>query len=409
MSLSRFVLATVVLFGLSTCDFVAPRKSYRIAVGGNDFTYSYMAGHLEQLMKKKGYEVTVVKTANTLEANAMVARGDAELTFLMNSSMFVPSVLGEQAGKLRTVVPITERLLLLFAKEPMAKDSSLSTLFKESIFGIELLNGETEKHFLQMTRLAGIDSVHLIQLPKPVMQLDGMEDAGATEVIHIWGTNYGPRSKKLLNDGWQPISLPEDWIDFFVLNEPSLKPFTLPAIPGKSQFPEIRTVSSTTLLVCREDLGENAIYQLTQTLFASKMELMRFDPMYRTLHEPFVLDEPIYPVHAGADAYLRRNEPSFLERYADAIALLLSFGAVMYGVFQTLQNTIRRRRKERLDLYFLEFSDIRAQQGLSPSDKWSRLDALLQRALVQMTNEKLEKSDFHILSRLVQQEMTNLK
>ena len=37
------------------------------------------------------------------------------------------------------------------------------------------------------------------------------------------------------------------------------------------------------------------------------------------------------------------------------------------------------------------------------------MDGLFQRAVEQMTNEKLEKSDFHILSRLIQQELTMLK
>ena len=409
MSLSRFVLATAVLFGLSTCDFISPQKRFRIAVGGSDFTYSYMAGHLEQLLKENGYGVTIIRTANALEANKLVARGEADLTFLMNSSMFVPSVLGEEAGRLRTIVPLTERLMLLYTKKPRDSYKDLRELFYNAVFGIEVVDGETEKHFLDMTKQAGIDSVKLIRLPKSVMEMKSDEDAGDADIIHLWGTHYGPRSLKLIQDGWYPISLPTQWVDFFTLNEPSLRPFRLPSLPGKEHYPEIQTVATTTVLVCREDLGENAIYELTQMLFSSKLELMPYDRMYRTLHEPIALDEPIYPIHAGADAYLRRNEPSFLERYADSIALLLSLGAVIYGVVQALQGRMQRRRKERVDLYFLEFSDIRAQQGLSPNDKWSRLDALLQRALVQMTNEKLEKSDFHILSRLVQQEMTNLK
>lgn len=41
--------------------------------------------------------------------------------------------------------------------------------------------------------------------------------------------------------------------------------------------------------------------------------------------------------------------------------------------------------------------------------KVKKLDGLFQRAVEQMTNEKLEKSDFHILPRLIQQELTILK
>ena len=37
------------------------------------------------------------------------------------------------------------------------------------------------------------------------------------------------------------------------------------------------------------------------------------------------------------------------------------------------------------------------------------LDDLLKRALVQMTAKKMDKNDFHIFSRLIQQEISNIR
>jgi hypothetical protein len=43
------------------------------------------------------------------------------------------------------------------------------------------------------------------------------------------------------------------------------------------------------------------------------------------------------------------------------------------------------------------------------SFRLARLDDLFHRTVVQMTKEKLEKADFHILSRLIQQDLTMMR
>ena len=68
---------------------------------------------------------------------------------------------------------------------------------------------------------------------------------------------------------------------------------------------------------------------------------------------------------------------------------------------------MRKKKKERIDLYFLEFLDIKASQK-NKQEKIQDLDDLHQRALVQMTSEKMDKGDFHIFSRLLQQELSHL-
>jgi len=57
----------------------------------------------------------------------------------------------------------------------------------------------------------------------------------------------------------------------------------------------------------------------------------------------------------------------------------------------------------------LDFLEIRSDKSITIDQKVKKLDGLFQRAVEQMTNEKLEKSDFHIISRLIQQELTMLK
>ena len=108
------------------------------------------------------------------------------------------------------------------------------------------------------------------------------------------------------------------------------------------------------------------------------------------------------------DKCLRGNQPSFFERYAEVMALIFSLGAIYYGAVQGIWNRLVKIKKERIDVYFLNYSEIRSEKKQSNKEKTEKLSKLLQRTLVQLTNEKLDKNDFHIFSRLVQQELVML-
>jgi len=229
------------------------------------------------------------------------------------------------------------------------------------------------------------------------------------DFIHFWGTYYGDRATALLNNGWKELSLDTDWINFITLNDPAVNPFSLPAIPGIEESRTIHSISTRTLFVCGAHLKTNAIYDLSEYLFHHKLDLMRYDKMYRFISESFNQNQILYPVHEGTDKYLRRNLPSFIERYADVLALIFSIGAIIYGAFQTIRNRLIRIKKERIDMYFLNYLEIRSEPKYTTDEKKAKLSELLQRALVQLTNEKLDKNDFHIFSRLIQQELVMLK
>ena len=72
-------------------------------------------------------------------------------------------------------------------------------------------------------------------------------------------------------------------------------------------------------------------------------------------------------------------------------------------------NPLRLIFLNEIDKYFLEFLEIRSDKTITRELRVKKLDELFQRAVVQLTNEKLEKGDFHILSRLIQQDLTMLR
>jgi len=398
MSKKKITLGFLLVFLLlvSGCDIFKPQKSFRMAVPTNDYSYNASAQHLVSFLEHGGFNIEIIPTDNAIEANRLVAEGNADLTFIMNHSGFIPEVLGYEAGKLRTIAPMFERLFFLFAKSPLVGSLTSAHRLEGKKLGIEVLNGETHANLDNLLSSGKLHNVEIVQ-----RNLD-------PDFIHFWGTFYGPRATELIEGGWKEVSLDPSWINFITLNDPSLHAAVLPAIPGIDGSENLHTVATQTLLVGNSSLGDKAIYELGSYIYQHKLDLMRHDIMYRSINENFDVSTLLYPLHKGTDAYFRRNQPSFFERYAEVLALIFSIAAVMYGGFQAIRAGINKRKKERIDLYFLEFLEIRSKDT-SIAEKISLMDGLFQRALVQMTSEKLEVTDFHIFSRLLQQELSNLR
>jgi TRAP-type uncharacterized transport system substrate-binding protein len=387
----------LLILTIHSCDIVSPQRHFIIAVPDGDFTYHNSANHLKTFLEKGGFSIEIITCLNAIEANKMVAEGKADLTFIMNHSSFIPEAIGDGAGKLRTILPLSERLFFLFYKDGTINDSLTDReLLSNKSIGIEVLNGETHTNLERLMQKGKIENVTIVQK-------DDNPD-----YIHFWGTYYGERATNLLENNWRERSISSSWINFITLNSPALTPITLPAIPGIPSSMDINTFSVRTLLVGRSGLGEKAAYQLIEYVIKHKLELMGYDLMYRDISEHFDQTSVLYPLHDGTDAYRLRNEPTFFERYANLLALLFSVAVIVFGGIQAYRNKIAKNKKDRLDMYFLEFLDIKSN-GTTNKHKAGKYDNLLERALVQVTKEKMDRGDFHILSRLIQQELQNIK
>ncbi|HEX6223452.1 MAG TPA: hypothetical protein VFZ52_03530 [Chryseolinea sp.] len=396
-SIFLFVFALVAI-GVASCDIYRPQKNFRLAVPKNDALYGYILSHLRTLLEQNGYEVTVLSTDRNIDANRMVARGEADLAFINNVSSHIVEALGVEGGRLRTVVPITRRALLGFSRESVKGTQSVRQIFENKIIGVEIINGEGHGNIKEMLQRARVSHGSIVQ-----------SNEAPYDVRIIWGSPYGKRALEMQDSGWHAISFSPEWIEFQTLNDPALSPIILPALPGDVHSNTLHSIATDAVLVANQDLGEHAIYRLAETILQGKGSLIREDPMYRSITESINRETLLYPLHEGTASYLRRDTPAFLERYADSLALVLSCLVLLYSIVQAVKARMNQIKKDRIDKYFLEFLDIRSKTDLSAHQQALRLNDLFQRALLQMTNEKMDKGDFHIFSRLIQQELTILQ
>lgn len=390
------VFLFIISFVLCSCDIIAPRKSFRVAIQKDTYVYHQIFNHLDTLLSKKGYQLQLIETENPIQSFRMVSSGNAELTFVNNHSYPLMEKLGSDAGNLRVIMPITKRVFLTFAKHPIADTTSANNIFSGKRIGIEELGGEvhtTLEHRFKRAKIKGIQFVSFDDKP---------------DLLVYWGALHGRRAGEFAKEGWYPVSFNKDWIDFNTEFDEALDPIDIAGVPGDRLSRGIRTFSTTVLLVGNSHLGETACYELAKTIFENRLELLSRERMYAAINENFDKSSLLLPLHDGTRSYLLRDQPSLLERYADAIALLISMVAVIYGAAQAIKRGILQKRKDHLDTYFLEYLQIRKYSSKDSAVQKRKLTELHHKAIVQMTKEKLDKEDFDILSQMIQQELAIL-
>lgn len=380
----------VLLYLCAACDLIRPQKKFILAIPEDDIGYQYAGQHLSEFLQQDGFEVEIQTVPTAILANELVAKGEADFTFIKNHSLFLPESMKVSPNELRTLMPLYTNLMLLFSREIKSIRDIGTEKRKIKVFDTEA--------FLDLYEIFRLSEIRNLTITPN----------DSADLLYFWGTLYEDRSAKLSLDGWFPVSLEADWEEFLLLNNPGLKKFKIPAIPGLGNRETINTVASETLLVCSSQLGENAIHNLSKYIFSNKLRLLEKDRMYRAINEHFDQENLLFPLHEGTNSFLRRDEPTFLESYRELIALTIAVIALAFAIVQAMRINMLSRKKDWADQYYLDFLLVK-ESASTAEVKHKRLDSLFGRALTHMTKRKLSKKDFHTLSRLIQDEQANLK
>ena len=329
ISIIVVVLAIIILI---PCGYylVNQQNKLRLAVPKNEYTYVRAAKQLQSILNQGGFKIELILTDTPLEAAEYVIDDKADLCFFMNKSFYIAESIGLKTSRLRTVLPLFRRSMFFYIK----KDSRIAAIspgidFRNKTIGVEVANGEAEIGLQHMLDMALVE-------PNYKFGYDS-----TCSIYNIWDENYSPKHLQMLANGWQCVSLDKNWIKFISINNPALLPITIPAIPDKAGSKEINTVYSETLLLASTNLSESAVLKLTEYIFQNKAHFISTDKMYATIDENYDKTNLLFAQHDGADAYSRRNNPSFLERYSGTLALFASFIAFSYATVISVRGRIR--------------------------------------------------------------------
>ncbi|NQZ82702.1 MAG: hypothetical protein HRT52_16965 [Colwellia sp.] len=167
---------------------------------------------------------------------------------------------------------------------------------------------------------------------------------------------------------------------------PQMKPFIIPVntYPGFGNEQAVVTISVDMVLVTHQDISEQVIYRLMQTLVEQKAKLTSLSPsLFFGITDQF---EPLklnFPLHQGTRRYLERDRPSFFERFAEMINMLAYLSVLLLTSGGAFYRWRRQRKKDRIDRFYLRVLAVREQL-----DELSLLAALQQ--LKEIENEAFQ-------------------
>lgn len=186
---------------------------------------------------------------------------------------------------------------------------------------------------------------------------------------------------------------------------PQLKTTRIPALtyslPGNEQG--IDALAVDMLLVARRSVEPSVIYSLVSTVLEEKARFAAVEPaLFRWVSSRFENDGLAFPLHRGARRYLERDEPGFLERYAETLNFLVYLVVLLLSGLVALGRWRARRRKDRIDGFYLRALELRRQVGEVESQALlAELDALETEAFDGLVAERLAADDsFRIFTEL---------
>ena len=197
------------------------------------------------------------------------------------------------------------------------------------------------------------------------------------------------------------IGMPEEIgqggpVDSIVLMNPHFRPFIIPVgTYGDAASDPVVTIAVDKLIIARADLDSSAVYDLVNELMRMRPALATIHPgLFQDISGDFDVSRSRFIVHPGAQDYLQRSEPKFIERYSGVAEVLVT---LMIGMISATFAGVRiynRRRKNRIDRFYKAALDIR-NTTMASTDIAERQEAIVRlrqlqdEAFAKLVDEKL--------------------
>lgn len=354
------------------------------------------------------------ETGISLAADPSIAAGDDPLESLVDSSADLAIVENTRAFRegVRTVLPIYRGVIHLAVREDFA---SIDWTEGGRVPRVEIINdSHTGKLIadLLFERAKGIPRDYTVW----TKAVSGKPDF----ILYVGPIN--PANTSWFRDGFSLFPLSrvdaagaEFYMDGIRYLVPQLRNTRIPALtydlPGNAEG--IDALEVDMLLVAHKRVDNRVIAVLTRALIEQKARFAAAEPaLFRWLSAPdYSLGDFGFPLHRGARQYFERDEPGFLERYAESLnfivymVVLLVTGAVALGRWRA------RKRKDRIDTFYTRVLELRRESGFGQADDLlARLEAIETEAFQGLIDERLSADDsFRIFTELAEGLRAELK
>jgi TRAP transporter TAXI family solute receptor len=393
---------------LSGCSY--SKKNYTLATSGEGSTYLKVGRDLSELLNQEyGWNLRVLKGEeyNSMYNCRKLMSGEVDFALAQNDISIDDIKETDSAFSdlgIRTVMPLYPELIFIIYPDTLPEPESLEALLKGKRVGMGQHDTGSSHVLFALFDNFGIDTTEFTIV---YSETDANELANPDIDIScsLTGPN-NPRIKHMLTEQHGKLFSLDNYeladngsaVNGFCYNYPRAHSFILP----KNTFREkpvkpVLTVAVEAVLLTREDISQNDIYEMVQAIYTNTQNLANKNTSLLLLNDKFDPKRLNFPLHPGIINYLERNQPSFFERYAELIGVIFSIVIVLYGAVVSMQEQMKRKRKDRIDVYYNKVLDVEMslEKGTlkDPGRAVKELNELKRHAFRQLINEKLAANE----------------
>jgi hypothetical protein len=310
-------LVLPLFFSMVTVGFAQERKLL-FAAGGIAATFYPLGGAISKVWNQKipGLNVTVQTTGGSVENARLIGRGDSEMGLCMSDVAYygrngleVFSAKNEKYTGYSAVANVYPDVIQIFVN----KDSPMQSIydFKGKKISVGPPGGGTEISARQIFSLHGLDYRARKDLTPMFLSyaeaaehfkdklLDGCFFVVAPPNAALQDIN-SVRPVKFFNIDDQTYKKISEAFPFFIR-------FEIPANTYQGQTSPIKTVAIMSILLVRNELPEDLVYQMTKLMFEEKATIAQGHSAGRFINLETAATGIAIPFHPGAQKYLKEK------------------------------------------------------------------------------------------------------
>jgi uncharacterized protein len=373
------------------------RTHHLVLAAGNPTGESYiLAKAIEKVVEAQMPQVAidVQESKGSSENLDRLAQGKADL---VTAQADVPA--GNKARTVAILYPDSFQLVVQ-GKSPIQKFTDL----KGKRIGLPSKGGQYDS-FILVAQHFGLTPQDFVFISENDQAADGAFQQGQVDAIFRVRAIGNLGIATLIKDHGGRL-LPIEQADAMRVQYPAFEPTKLPKGAYKGSNPvvpadELTTVSVQRLLLAHERVNPEILRQITQVINENRRELKaaipenfgNTAPLVANIRRPELTGGTGIPMHPGALAYYDRDEPSFIQKNADYLALILTVALLGGSWLWELKRWVDRRRKDIADNY-IEQAIVLMNAPIAPQAVLKELDRLFEQVAAELVREGISQESF---------------
>jgi TRAP-type uncharacterized transport system substrate-binding protein len=320
--------------------------------------------------------------------------------------------LANKGEGINTVVPIFTKALHLFYRTDLKANSIEQLLYDRTVY----IGRKGTVTFEFMKDLFGYYELDQSRITISNNQFE-------SDVLAVFSVVM--QEDDLVNyDGYKLFSLSEaseiglgSVVEGVSLKFPRVRPYIIPkGTYGDLTRQPVVTIATDMIFVVREGMWQQTISDLSRSIFANRDQFVHLNPsFYYGIIEDFDRSKLSYPLHEGARAFLDRDEPSFLERYAELGGVIFTVIIAIGSGLVSLSKWRKQKKKDKIDVFYEHLMRIKNEMSSVNTVKVAKQKIQevkddQNKAFDMLIREELEANDsFRIFMELSKETITDIR